>query len=231
MAVDLENVALSDVMPDSIKHDAGVSSAAKAIDPQLRVVAGFLDIPSIYVSIDKLSSTALDHLAAQYDVAVWRDTWPLAVKRSVLKSAISDKRLKGTVAAVKKALASVSSVAVIKEWWQFEPKGKPHTFEIIATQADVEGTIDEEMQQDIVSLVDDAKPLRSHYTLTIQNNVKGGINMAAYIRPAVVSQIYPTDSSSETVAGSVGVIVAVRPLVRRHLVLQVKEKEIENGGD
>lgn len=133
MAIELEKVVLDDLLPDSIAKDDGVAAAAKAIDPQLQIASGFVDIPSIYVSIDRQSSTALDHLATQYDVSVWRDTWPLAVKRSVLKTAIADKRRKGTVEAVKQALASVSSAAVIREWWQKTPRGEPHTFEIVAT--------------------------------------------------------------------------------------------------
>ena len=88
MMVTLEKVRLSDVLPESIARDAGVKGAAGAIDPLLQEAAGFVDIPSLYVSIDRLSSTALDHMAAQYDVTVWRDTWPIAVKRSVLKTAI-----------------------------------------------------------------------------------------------------------------------------------------------
>lgn len=84
MAIELEKVVLDDLLPDSIAKDEGVAAAAKAIDPQLQIASGFVDIPSIYVSIDRQSSTALDHLATQYDVSVWRDTWPLAVKRSVV---------------------------------------------------------------------------------------------------------------------------------------------------
>ena len=205
MAIELEKVVLDDLLPDSIAKDDGVAAAAKAIDPQLQIASGFVDIPSIYVSIDRQSSTALDHLATQYDVSVWRDTWPLAVKRSVLKTAIADKRRKGTVEAVKQALASVSSAAVI--------------------QADVEGTIDVEMQEDIVSLVDDAKPLRSHYTLTIQQNAKGGINAAAYLRPLVLAQIYPTDASEVRTSGTVGILAAVRPLIKRRLVLTAEESQ------
>lgn len=95
----------------------------------------------------------------------------------------------------------------------------------MATQADVEGTIDVEMQEDIVSLVDDAKPLRSHYTLTIQQNAKGGINAAAYLRPLVLAQIYPTDASEVRTSGTVGILAAVRPLIKRRLVLTAEESQ------
>ena len=49
MAIELEKVVLDDLLPDSIAKDEGVAAAAKAIDPQLQIASGFVDIPSIYV--------------------------------------------------------------------------------------------------------------------------------------------------------------------------------------
>ena len=218
--ITLDKVKLADVLPESIGRDEGVASAAEAIDPQLKLMAGFVDIPALYVSIDQLPTEVLDHLASQYDVTVWRDTWPIAVKRSVLKASIPDKRTKGTVAAVKRALASVSSAAVIREWWQMSPKGTPHTFSIVATQSDLAETFDTEMQEDIVAIIDDAKPVRSHYTLTIQSNLLGGMNLSAFFRPVVVGQIYPAAAKTVTVDSSIGVVAAVRAVVKRHMMFQ-----------
>lgn len=220
---DIETVSLLDLLPDSISSDDKVRGAAQAIDPQLRTVATKVDIPSVYVSIDQLTSTQLDHLAVAWDVTVWRDSWPIALKRSVVKAAIAEKRKKGTVKAVKEALSSLSSAASIVEWWQTEPKGKPHTFTIYATQASVEGTIDAEMQEDIIAQIDDAKPLRSHYSFVIQNSLKGGVNAFACIRPVTVAKIYDNGVLAQSVAASVGVIAAARSIIKRHLVARAKE--------
>ena len=137
-----------------------------------------------------------------------------------MKASIPDKRTKGTVAAVKRALASVSSAAVICEWWQMSPKGTPHTFSIVATQSDLAETFDTEMQEDIVAIIDDAKPVRSHYTLTIQSNLLGGMNLSGFFRPAVVGQIYPAAAKTVTVDSSIGVVAAVRAVVKRHMMFQ-----------
>ena len=88
---DLDNIELLDVLPDSIAKDKQVKAAAKAIDPQLKTLANMAGIPSLYVNIDRLTGTQLDHLATQYDVTVWRDSWTDELKRSVLKTAISEK--------------------------------------------------------------------------------------------------------------------------------------------
>ena len=115
MSKDLEKSVLLDLVPDSIKRDKSVSGAAEAIDPLLKEVTAASDLPSIYVSIDGLSSEQLDHLAYQWDASVWRDSWPIEMKRSVVKTVVTEKRKKGTVKAVRDALASIGSAATIKD--------------------------------------------------------------------------------------------------------------------
>ena len=130
MSKGLADVRLSDLLPDSIAQDDNVKHSATALDKQLLDMTAAVDLPSIYVSIDKLTSTQLDHVAYGWDASVWRDSWPVALKRSVLKNVVREKRKKGTLRAVKDAVSSIGSAATIKEWWQQEPKGTPHTFEI-----------------------------------------------------------------------------------------------------
>lgn len=214
----LDDVTLADLLPDSIAKDENVAASAKAIDPELKQVADHIDIPALYVNIDRLPGDVLDHLATQYDVTVWRDSWPVAVKRSVLKTAIAEKRKKGTVSAVKKALESIASQATIVEWWQKEPKGKPHTFSIVATQSDIEGIIPAELQEDLIALIDDAKPLRSHYDFIVQQNISGGMNVWGCIRQLSYARIRSTGTLSEDAAGSIGLTAAARPIISRHLI-------------
>lgn len=184
----IDDVSLIDIMPDSISRDTNVASAAVSIDKQLHVLAGYVDIGSLIANINKLPSAVLDHMAAEYDVTVWRDSWSVEMKRSVLKNAIADKRTKGTRAAVVGALASLGSSASIVEWWQETPKGKPHTFKVYATLPKT-GALDAEVQEDLIKLIDDAKPLRSHYDFILQQSVDGGVGVCAYIRPLTVARI------------------------------------------
>ncbi len=216
--IGLNDVRLADVMPDSLTRDSGASSAASAIDAMLKEAAAMVETPAIYVAIDSLPEAVLDHLATQYDASVWRDTWPASLKRSVLKTTIADKRMKGSVRAVRQALASVSSVAIIKEWWEQSPKGTPHTFAVIASQGDVADTISAEMQEDIAALIDDAKPLRSHYTLSIQNNLAAGISASSHLRAAVASQISPAPAETFKVETTFAVLAGLRAILKRHIV-------------
>lgn len=186
----LDDIRLSDVLPGSIAKDAKVSAAAAAIDPYLAAVASGREIPAIYASLSRLAGVQLDHIAKQWDVSVWRETWTDDVKRSVLSTAIIDKRKKGTVSAVKGALASISSIATIREWWQEEPKGTPHTFTVYATLSDIDGSLDTETQEDLLALIDDNKPVRSHYEFVLQHTGRGQIGLTGAARPLVFAKLY-----------------------------------------
>lgn len=185
----LEEIKLKDILPSSIGRDVTVQAAADAIDPHLQFVSEKLDAPAIYANIDNLSSTQLDHLAVQYDVATWRDHWNISLKRSVIKTAIADKRKIGTVSAVKGALKSLGSSAKIVEWWQTNPMGTPHTFTIYVTLSDTQGTITEEMQKDVQIMIDAAKPLRSHYEMILVRALNGGVGIYANMRSITYSRI------------------------------------------
>ena len=218
MSKGLADVRLSDLLPDSIAQDDNVRHSAEALDKQLLDMTSAVDLPSIYVSIDKLTSTQLDHVAYGWDASVWRDSWPVSMKRSVLKNIVREKRKKGTLRAVKDAVASIGSAATIKEWWQQEPKGTPHTFEIQATLGNIEGTLDSEMQEDLFALIDDAKPVRSHYTFVLVRQLQGGMGVDGYLRPVAYSRIRSEAVESADVDAVAGVFVAARPIAMRSLV-------------
>lgn len=218
MSKSLNECSLLDLVPDSIKRDQSVKSAGLALDPVLKEVTDALDLPSLYVSIDKLTSKQLDHLAYSWDASVWRDSWPIELKRSMVKNVVTEKRKKGTVKAVRDALASIQSAATIREWWQESPKGTPHTFTIYATQGKIDGVLDVEMQEDLLRLIDDAKPVRSHYTFVVQQELKAGIGMMTYLRPRIYARIRSDAVTSLNVDAGVAVSGGARAFVERFLI-------------
>lgn len=185
----LEDIKLIDTMPDSISKDEKVKAAAEALDPKLQLIAKQADIVSIYLNLNNLSNEVLNHLAVQFDLSVWRDSWPLSLKRSVIKTAITDKRKKGTLSAVKKALESLGSACSIVEWWQQTPEGTPGTFKIYATQSEYEGVISDQLQEDIIAMVDDVKPASRHYDLVLTQSLKGNIGIYGHLRTLTVCRL------------------------------------------
>lgn len=189
MSKGLADIRLSDLLPDSIARDGDVKAGAVALDKQLLDMTGAVDLPSIYVSIDNLTSSQLDHVACGWDASVWRDSWPIALKRSILKNVVREKRKKGTRRAVEEAVESIQGAATIQEWWEMEPKGEPHTFTVFATLGKIDGTIDSELQDDLIALINDAKPVRSHFDFVVVKNLLGRFGFHGSLRPVAYGRI------------------------------------------
>lgn len=180
----LNDVALGDLLPDSISSDQQVQKSAEAIDPELKTVSGFLLLGAVLANVDKLTSTQLDHIAYSFDLTAWRDYWPLSQKRQVAKTVVAQKCRMGTLSAVKKVLESLGSAVSITEWWQKTPKGTPHTFEVVASIGAISGGLSANAQEDFFRLLDEAKPVRSHYTFTVVQSLLGNLQVSGTIRSA-----------------------------------------------
>lgn len=182
---DITTVNLYDLVPDSIRDDPQVSAAIIAINTELQAVSALCMVPAILARIDELDGKTLDHLAWQFDSKIYRDSWPVDLKRSVIKMVIQTKSKKGTRYAVETSLTSLGSAVAIKEWWEMSPPGDPYTFEVIATLNNIPGQVDAETQQDLLLKIDDTKSARSHYTLTFATQGQGAIALVGAFRPAV----------------------------------------------
>lgn len=210
---ELKDVSLLDIAPDSITGDGQVTAAARALDPQLQAME--IDAPAIYAGFDSLPGAVLDHLAKQYDVTVWRDGWPDAVKRRVLRTSIADKRKKGTVSAVKNAVSSLGSAVAVREWW--ETGGEPHTFKIYVSQGDIDGLVDADVQTDLMNAIDDAKPVRSHYDFIVQQPLGATLNACGFLRCMTFNRISSTGRAQADFAGGFTIGAYARPIVMRRL--------------
>lgn len=212
MSKELDKTSLLDLLPDSISKDSDVSAAAKALDIPLREMTGVLDLPSIYVSIDSLTSEQLDHLAYSWDASVWRDSWSIELKRSIVKQVVQEKRKKGTRKAVEEAVEALGSAATIQEWWEQTPKGTPHTFTIYASLGQIDGTLDSEMQEDLIALINDAKPVRSHFDFVVVKNLLGRIGWRGSVRPVAYARIRSELMTNTEYTSTLDVSLAFRTL-------------------
>lgn len=124
----------------------------------------------------------LPWLAWSLSLDGWQPYWPERVKRQRIKSAIEIQRRKGTARSVREVVASFGGGLALREWWQTQPPGKAHTFDLVLTLgAGVPNTA--EYQQDIVDEIDRTKPVRSHYTLTVGISAQGGLGLLGAARP------------------------------------------------
>ena len=183
------NSLLKLLAPPSITKDPQVKNAITAVEKELLPLEGHLNDGLFYCRIDSLSSEALDHLAEQWSATVWRDSWPIEVKRSVLRALITDKSRLGTLSAVKKAVSSLGSGVFIREWWQTEPRRTPHTFEVVIDQNAIEGVADEDLIFDLMRSVDYAKAVRSQYTVVLTYKTQAFLKLYNGCRPLIQARL------------------------------------------
>lgn len=219
----MSNVHFKRLVSDSLMSDANVRAATDAIDLQLARVDDLTDVPTVLARLDELGSDQLLHVATAVDAAVWREGWPIALKRKITKSAITDKRKKGTLLAVREAVKSIASAVKIVEWWQENPPAPPHTFKIEALLGQIEGVLETEAQDDLIALIDDAKPVRSHYTFTLIRTREARVGVTGAFRAVVYSRIRPVSVGIARATGSITAAVGVNQLtVMRSLVGRLK---------
>jgi len=214
---EIKDVKLSEIIPENLVKDSNVKASAEALDPSLQEVSRNVDIPSIYIRINSLTSEQLDHMAAAWDASVWRQSWPIQIKRRILNNVILEKRKRGTLGAVKKAIETIASFTSLTEWWQETPKGTPHTFKVIASLNNYEGVLESDLQEDLFGLIDDAKPVRSHYDFILQKRYSGEIGAIGLYRKLAYARVKGVAVNSEEASVGLGVIPAVRPVIIRNI--------------
>lgn len=215
---DIQDTKLSQILPENIAKDSNVKAAAEALDSKLQAVSNEVDIPLIYFRLNELSSEQLDHIAYAWDASVWRESWTIEIKRNVLNNVIREKRKRGTLGAVKAAIETIGSVTDVKEWWQENPKGVPHTFKITARINHYPGVLDSELQEDLFALIDDAKPARSHYEFILSTRLSGSFGVCGVFRKLAYARVKQGVLTNEQTDATISVISAARPIVIRNVL-------------
>lgn len=121
-------------------------------------------------SAERCPAALLPWLAWALSIDEWNGAWPETVKRNTIASSIRVHRRKGTVAAVRAALAALGVQVQLEEWWQ--TGGAPHTFKLHALINEniipgSETLLTAEIYGALRRVVDATKPVRSHYEISV----------------------------------------------------------------
>ena len=113
---------------------------------------------------------ALPWLAWAFSVDNWDAGWPEATQRKAIADAYFVHRQKGTLGAVRRAVEILGAEIGISEW--FQHGGDPHTFRLranaSATWINAGVALGPDYLADLRRVVDNTKPVRSHYTVDIE---------------------------------------------------------------
>lgn len=138
-----------------------------------------VDITALW-DADRCPATLLPWLAWALSVDEWKAYWPETVKRARVRAAIAIQRRKGTWGSVRDVVAAFGGSILIREWWEMQPQGAPHTFEAVMTIANQGGeTATAKFVDDVIGEISRTKPVRSHFTFTQGMQANAGIGALA----------------------------------------------------
>lgn len=131
----------------------------------------------------------LPWLAWAMSVDDWDNTWDEQTQRRVVAASIGIHQRKGTVGAVRRAMASLGHNAKLVEWWQTTPPGLPHTFTAevaIDSRGFTEGQLSSLERQ-----IDRVKPVRSHYGVHLVAETRLDLRVGCLVLSGEAIEIRP----------------------------------------
>ncbi|WP_129792570.1 phage tail protein I [Sphingosinicella sp. CPCC 101087] len=132
----------------------------------------------------------LAYLAWALSIDSWSSGWPLMVRRERVRQAIDIQRHKGTSTSVRDVVESFGGGVALREWWQLDPPGEPHTFELTMTLTGGDGEFASAAFVDtVIAEVARTKPVRSHFTFTQGLTAKAAIGLVVVARPTIYARL------------------------------------------
>lgn len=175
--------------------------------------------PTVIVTIWNPAScpaALLPWLANGVSVDVWSNDWPEATKRAVIAASPKVHRLKGTIGAVRRALAAIGIETRVVEWW--EDGSRRGTFRVEIVYRDGGPTFDLPTQAAAADVVDAAKPKSRVFTVRAIMRARGSLYLGARARTALlaVAQPYVMAPPVLRAASFAGVTAATRISATAH---------------
>lgn len=175
---------MSDLLP------ANTTAQERALDDAASRLG---DVPVVVREMwnpDICPANLLAWLAWAFSVDEWDPAWTDAQKRATIKRSIEVHKYKGTIGAVREALAALSFDARVQEWFNQIPEGDPYTFRVLLEANQV--GISQTALQGLISLIMQTKNLRSHLD-RVDLSVVTSAGPAAAVVGAVGSDIVVTN--------------------------------------
>lgn len=157
-----------------------------------QAAAALLDMPVPIRDVwspDDCPSELLPWLAWGLSLDNWSPDWSDAIKRERVRQAIPIARQKGTAASVRSVVRSFGGSVAIREWWQMEPKGDPHTFSLVLNLDQQGASATAAFVDQVVAEVTRVKPVRSHFDFTQGIAAAGAIGLIAAVRPTIYARL------------------------------------------
>jgi phage tail P2-like protein len=150
-------------------------------------------------NVDECPAALLPWLAWAYSLDEWDAAWTVDQQRNAIRQSVAIHRYKGTIGAVKNALAALGYEVQVQEWFNVTPAADPYTFRLLLNVSQV--GISQEAMQRIQQVIQSTKNLRSHLEVIVPTiastsevtaatvgAIGNEITVAAYGLPTLVIQ-------------------------------------------
>ena len=124
--IKLTDARLTDALPKTLAEQPWVQALAEASRKMRRRVMAYADRTRLFCDIGEASEEAMDALAVELQTPLYKNDYPLTVKRQIVKNSMLYYIRSGTRGAVEELLADIYQGAEVEEW--FEYGGKPNYF-------------------------------------------------------------------------------------------------------
>lgn len=131
----------------------------------------------------------LPWLAWALSIDSWSSDWPVNVRRARVANAIAIQRRKGTAGSVTDVVASFGGVVALREWFELDPPGDPHTFQLELSLGGGSGPPSDAFIDAVIAEVRRTKPVRSHFTFNSGELALGAIGLLGVARPQVYARL------------------------------------------
>ncbi|WP_285906825.1 phage tail protein I [Pseudodesulfovibrio pelocollis] len=187
-----------DLLPSSLAGDAAMLAAAEMLDAEFARVDALMPLVAPWQALERLTEPMLSALAAECAVDVWEPQWSDGRKRTVLASALSVHRRKGTARAVVDGLTAMGFRARHVNWPEYD--GTPYTFRLEVDVLD-QGA-DAAAYGQILRSIDETKAGRSHLDrLDVYLSGQGRVAAPVAAQVGVSLDVYPWIPEDQNIAG------------------------------
>lgn len=126
--IKLTDARLTDALPKTLAEQPWVQALAEASRKMRCRVMAYADRTRLFCDIDEASEEALDALAVELQTPLYKNDYPLTVKRQIVKNSMLYYIRSGTRGSVEELLTDIYQGAEVEEW--FEYGGEPNYFRV-----------------------------------------------------------------------------------------------------
>lgn len=129
----------------------------------------------------------LPYLAWAFSVDRWDEKWAESVKRKAVADAFFIHRRKGTIAAIRSAIAPLGRIISVTEWWENNTTAGSFELDIGVPEDGMTPDMNEEMDR----LISDVKPVSRHCSISIVQETPGWLFTGGAIYDGDIITVYP----------------------------------------